>query len=102
MSWFSELTGKAGAFLDKMDQAAATSLKEAGIATPSRSASAVMEPHTTSSSTTAARGVGGTPYEPTTTYQALNSPKERGVAVAQVLVGSASGSAQLTSTPNQR
>ncbi len=102
MSWFSELTGKAGAFLDKMDQAAASSLHEAGIATPSKSASVRETPDTSTS--VFVKGVGSTPYEPTTTastssYQSLNSPKERGAAVAQVLVGSASGSAQLTSTP---
>ena len=100
MSWLSELTGKAGAFLDKMDQAAASSLQEAGISTPSKSVKDTgLQLGGKEPDTSVGRGVGGTPYEPTTTYQSLNSSKERGAAVAQVLVGSASGSAQLTSTP---
>ena len=104
MSWFSELTGKAGALLDKMDQAAASSLQDAGLTnTPSSKTSS------SSSNTAASRHVGTAgsnntsttvPYEPTTTtYQSLTTPSERGAAVAQVLVGSASGSAHLTSTP---
>lgn len=104
MSWLSDLTGKAGAFLEKMDQAAATSLQEAGIGSPSHnsggepgSGSRQMllvghDPRKLSPSGT------GIPYEPTA-YQSLSSPSERGAAVAQVLVGSASGSAHLTSTP---
>lgn len=100
MSWFSELTGKAGALLDKMDQAAATSLQEAGIASPSPAKNTTESRPTPAPRTSVGGGDTGAPYEPTT-YQSLNSPSERGVAVAQVLVGSASGSAQLTSTPKQ-
>lgn len=103
MSWFSELTGKAGALLDKMDQAAATSLQEAGIATPSPSKSSLGSSHRDrghglSSTHDSNSGNTAAPYEPTA-YKSLNTPSERGAAVAQVLVGSASGSAHLTSTP---
>lgn len=100
MSWFSELTGKAGALLDKMDQAAATSLHEAGISSPSPAKNTTESRQTPAPRTSLSGGVTGTPYEPTT-YQSLNSPSERGAAVAPVLVGSASGSAQLTGAPKQ-
>ena len=99
MSWFSDLTGKAGALLDKMDQAAANSLQEAGIAAPSPAKTTTGSKHITAPRTLSGVDTGA-PYEPTA-YQSLNSPSERGAAVAQVLVGSASGSAQLTSTPKQ-
>ena len=85
MSWFSELTGKAGALLDKMDQAAATSLQEVGMTSPSPNKSPReplafhQDPNTPH------------PYEPTT-HQSWSTPSERGAVVAQVLVGSASGS----------
>lgn len=92
MSWFSDLTGKAGAFLDRMDQAAAVSLQDAGLATPSPQGKGGKNPRDR-------EGVNTTvPYEPTA-YQSLSTPSERGAAVAQVLVGSASGSSQLASTP---
>ena len=35
MSWFSSLTGKAEAFLNQLDEAAATSLSDTGLVTPS-------------------------------------------------------------------
>lgn len=35
MSWFSSLTGKAEAFLNQLDEAAATSLNDSGLVTPS-------------------------------------------------------------------
>lgn len=104
MSWFKEFTGKAGALLDKMDQAAATSLQEVGIATPPKGGNGRetgVAGQGTSGDSRTSGDVTGAPYEPTT-YQSLNSPSERGAAVAQVLVGSASGSAQLTSTPRNR
>lgn len=99
MSWFKEFTGKAGALLDRMDQAAATSLQDAGIATPTKGGS--RERLETSGGPRTLGGVAAVPYEPTT-FQSLSSSSERGAAVAQVLVGSASRSAQLTSTPHNR
>ncbi len=99
-SWFSYFTGKAGALLEKMDQAAATSLQDAGIATPNKSGRdpaglGQTSPETPHDSSV----VASVPlYEPT----AFHSSSERGAAVAQVLVGSASGSAHLTSTPRSQ
>ena len=106
MSWFKEITGKAGALLDKMDQAAATSLQEVGIATPPKGASSSsrQEMETSRDPRTLSGGgssVAGVPYEPTT-FQSQSSPSQRGAAVAQVLIGSGSSSSQLTNTPRNR
>lgn len=110
MSWFKEFTGKAGALLDKMDQAAATSLQEVGIATPPKGGSNISkEPGGSRQEMSGdlrisgggGSGVSGVPYEPTT-FQSLNSPSQRGAAVAQVLIGSSTSSTQLTSTPRNR
>lgn len=94
MSWFSGITDRAGALLEKMDQAAATSLQEVGIGSPSSR-------NVAGGSELGHGSIKDTPtiYEPTTT-QAWTTPSERGAAVAQVLVGTASGSSSLlTSTP---
>ena len=43
MAWFSNLAGKAEAFLENLDQAAATSLDKVGISTPSKQAQSLLE-----------------------------------------------------------
>ena len=43
MAWFSNLAGKAEAFLENLDQAAATSLDKVGISTPSKQAQSHLE-----------------------------------------------------------
>lgn len=79
MSWFSDLTDKAGALLNKVDQVAASSLQEVGIASPS-----TKVPVSSSSG-----------YEVIPPSSWANQ-RERGVTVAQVLVGSASESPLIT------
>lgn len=105
MSWFKEITGKAGALLDKMDQAAATSLQEAGIATPTSREAGLSRLETSRDPRTpsggGSGGVTGVPYEPTT-FQSQSPPSQRGATVAQVLIGSSSGLSQLTTTPRNQ
>ena len=83
MSWFSGLAEKAEAFLDQMDQTAATTLHDAGI-TPQKKA---LSPHQDKLySDTQDKSL---PYEPTTST--MDSGTSQGSTVAQILVGSASG-----------
>ena len=92
MSWLTDLAGKAEAFLDRVDQATASTLQDAGIAqnTPKSSPSqAAFSPGDTSQSV--ARSLS---YEPTAARRSSNPSNERGQGstVAQVIVGSASDS----------
>ena len=82
MSWFSDFTDKAGAFLNNLDQVAATSLQDAGIGSPSPKANKA----TASSSRN--QDSSDVSFSPT-------SQKEKVASVAQVLVGSASESPHL-------
>ena len=85
MSWFSGLADKAESLLDKMDQAAATSLKEVGLS-PS--------PH---------RNSNPLDTQPILAYEPTAQPPSKpavevdgGAKVAQQLIGSASGAKLLT------
>lgn len=80
MSWFSDLTDKAGALLNKVDQVAAASLQEVGISSPSPSKN-------TNQLVSSSTG-----HEPVISPSYWDNQRERGVTVAQVLVGNASDS----------
>ena len=84
MSWFSDLTDKAGALLNKVDQVAATSLQDAGISSPARETGVPVNSSTSN--------------EPAELPSYWDSQKRRGETVAQVLVGSATGSPLITPT----
>lgn len=86
MDWLTELTDKAGALLNKVDQVAASSLQDVGIASPS----------TKSTRVPVSSGTGYESVTPSSSW-AINQ-KERGVTVAQVLVGSTTESPQITPT----
>ncbi len=85
MSWFSDLTDKAGAFLNNLDQVAASSLQEAGIASPSQKSN--KTPVYSSRN-----------EDPPPIYTPPVSKQEKNTSVVQVLVGSASNSPHLTPT----
>ena len=84
-SWFSELTDKAGAFLNNLDQVTASSLQEAGIGSPpTKTSTAQVDNRRTQE-----------PALPSYSTPTSNS-KDRATSVAQVLVGSASESPHLS------
>ena len=97
-SWFSEIAGKAEAFLDRMDQATASTLQDAGIVknTPKsnpRPLHSLLPAEDLSQSTVpVAQSLS---YEPTASRRSSNPSSEKygqGATVAQVIVGSASDS----------
>ena len=95
-SWFSELAGKAEAFLDRVDQATASTLQDAGIVknTPRSN----PPPASSTFSSTKDSSLTSTPvaqslsYEPTAAARRSSIEKSQGATVAQILVGSASES----------
>lgn len=97
MSWFTDLAGKAEAFLDRMDQATASTLQDAGIVkgTPKSSTSMVTQSYTARDTSHSPTPVAHSlSYEPTASHRSSNpsSEKEQGATIAQVIVGSASDS----------
>ena len=96
-SWFSEIAGKAEAFLDRMDQATASTLQDAGIVknTPKsypRPDHALLSEDSSQSTMAVAQSLS---YEPTASRRSSNPLSEKhsqGATVAQVIVGSASNS----------
>ena len=94
MSWLTDLAGRAEALLDKMDQAAATSLQDAGIADTSlREESTPLRPTSEAPPPPPPSARSAPAYEPTVRTP---SPAAQGDgSVAQLLVGSASKSAML-------
>ena len=92
MSWLSDLAGKAEAFLDRVDQATASTLQDAGIVknTPKSNPSSPFPAKDSSQSLTAQ----SLTYEPTAARRSstTSTEKAQGATVAQILVGSASES----------
>ena len=111
-SWFSELAGKAEAFLDRVDQATASTLQDAGIVknTPRSNPPPAHARSSLSSSTNDPSALTGTAvaqslsYEPTAAAAARRSSTEKsqGATVAQILVGSASESPLLSKSKTGR
>lgn len=110
-SWFSELAGKAEAFLDRVDQATASTLQDAGIVknTPRSNPPPAHARSALSSSTNDPSALSGTAvaqslsYEPTAAAARRSSiEKSQGATVAQILVGSASESPLLSKSKSGR
>ena len=110
-SWFSELAGKAEAFLDRVDQATASTLQDAGIVknTPRSNPPPTHARSSLSSSTNDPSALTGTAvaqslsYEPTAAAARRSSTeKSQGATVAQILVGSASESPLLSKSKSGR
>ena len=96
-SWFSDLAGKAEAFLDRMDQATASTLQDAGIVknTPKSNPPPDHSFPRKDSSQSLLPVAQSLSYEPTASRRSSNPSKEKqaqGTTVAQVIVGSASDS----------
>ena len=100
-SWFSELAGKAEAFLDRVDQATASTLQDAGLVknTPRSNpppARSTFPSTNDPSSLTGTRVAQSLSYEPTAAAHRSSIEKSQGATVAQILVGSASESPLLS------
>ena len=99
-SWFSELAGKAEAFLDRVDQATASTLQDSGLVSstprsnPPPSFPATTKDPSLNMSTPVAQSLS---YEPTAARRS-SMEKSQGATVAQILVGSASESPLLSKT----
>ena len=100
-SWFSDLAGKAEAFLDRVDQATASTLQDAGIVKNTPKSNTSLAPSFTDQDSSQAQSLikpvaQSLSYEPTASRRPSNSPSEKsqlkGATVAQVIVGSASDS----------
>ena len=100
-SWFSELAGKAEAFLDRVDQATASTLQDAGLVKntprsnppPARSTFPSTNEPSSLTGTSVAQSLS---YEPTAAARRSSIEKSQGATVAQILVGSASESPLLS------
>ena len=99
-SWFSELAGKAEAFLDRVDQATASTLQDAGLVKNSPRSN--PPPARSTFPSTNDPSLTGTPvsqspsYEPTAAARRSSIEKSQGATVAQILVGSVSESPLLS------